>query len=326
MMTTLVQRLHVAATVVALVPLSAGTVACSGPQVPTYQGYVEGEFVYLGSSQSGHLEQLAVSRGLKVKAGTPLFTLEAVDERAGQLQAAQQLSAAEAQLADIQTGKRRPELAVIHAQVLQARSMAQRSEQQRTRDEAQYRAGGISKEQLDATVAQASSDAARLSELENQLEVARLPGRDQQLKAQDSQVQAARAVLAQAQWRLEQKSVSAPQAGLVYDTLYRQGEWVPAGGPVVRMLPPQNIKVRFFVPESALGALELGRKVTLHCDGCAADIPASISFVSSEAEYTPPVIYSNETRGKLIYMIEARPAPEDAGKLHPGQPVAVQLP
>jgi len=155
--------------------------------------------------------------------------------------------------------------------------------------------------------------------------VARLPGRDQQLQAQYNQVQAARAVLAQADWKVEQKSVSAPRAGLVYDTMYREGEWVMAGNAVVRMLPPQNIKVRFFVPETLLGSLPLGRKVSLRCDGCAADIPATITYVSSEAEYTPPVIYSNDTRGKLIYMIEAHPTPQDAVKLHPGQPLAVRL-
>lgn len=119
--------------------------------------------------------------------------------------------------------------------------------------------------------------------------------------------------------------MAAPRAGLVYDTLYREGEWIAAGSPVVRLLPPQNIKVRFFVPEAVVGGLAPGRAVSLHCDGCAADVPAAISFISSESEYTPPVIYSNETRVKLVYMIEARPSPGDAPKLHPGQPLEVRL-
>ena len=298
---------------------------CSRSRPGNFQGYVEGEFVYLASSQSGHLDHLAVSRGQQVNRGTPLFTLEDVEERAAQHQAQQQLSAAEAQLADIQTGKRPPEIAVINAQLLQARAAARKSAQQRERDETQYRTGGISREQLEATLAQASSDAARVSELQSQIDVARLPGRTQQLRAQSNQVQAARAVLAEADWRVDQKSVSARQAGLVFDTLYREGEWVSAGTPVVRMLPPQNIKVRFFVPQPVLGTLAVGGKVSLHCDGCASDIPASITFVSPQAEYTPPVIYSNETRSKLIYMIEAHPTPEDAVRLHPGQPVGVRL-
>ncbi len=312
----------------ALVPTGAALAlltGCSGSSNATFQGYVEGEFVYMASSQPGRLEHLAVTRGEQVNRGAPLFTLEAIDERAGQQQAREQLAAAAAQLADLETGKRPPEVAVVAAQLSQAQAAAQKSALQRDRDEAQYKSGGISREQLEATLAQAASDAAHVSELASQLEVARLPGRAQQLKAQSRQVEAARAVLEQADWRLGEKAIAAPSAGLVYDTLYREGEWVAPGNPVVRMLPPENIKVRFFVPEGVLGTLTAGRKVSLHCDGCAQEVPATITFVSNEAEYTPPVIYSNETRGKLVYMIEAHPTPADAVKLHPGQPLEVHL-
>jgi HlyD family secretion protein len=297
---------------------------CSGSRQQNYQGYVEGEFVYLASSQPGHLAHLAVARGQQVAGGAPVFSLEATEEEAEQHQAQHQLGVAQAQLADIETGRRPPEIEVIRAQLAQAQAAAGKSAQQRQRDETQYRAGGISREQLEATLAQATGDAAHVNELQSQLDVARLPGRQQQLKAQSAQVLSAQAALAQANWRLAQKAVSAPGPGLVYDTMYREGEWVSAGSPVVRMLPPQNIKVRFFVPETVLGSLAIGRRVSLHCDGCAADIPATITYISSEAEYTPPVIYSNETRAKLIYMIEAHPTPEDAVKLHPGQPLAVR--
>ena len=298
---------------------------CSGSRTASYQGYVEGEFVYLASSQPGHLEHLAVTRGQQVAGGAAVFRLEATEEEAEQRQAQHQLGVAQAQLADIETGRRPPEIDVIRAQLLQAQAAARKSAQQRQRDEAQYRAGGISREQLQATLAQATSDAAHVSELQSQLDVARLPGRQQQLQAQSAQVLFAEAALAQANWRLGQKSVAAPRAGLVFDTMYREGEWVAAGNPVVRMLPPQNIKVRFFVPQTILGSLAVGRKVSLHCDGCTADIPATITFISPEAEFTPPVIYSNETRSKLVFMIEAHPTPADAVKLHPGQPLAVRL-
>jgi len=307
------------------VMLSVVAAGCSGSNGASYQGYVEGEFLYLASSQPGRLEHLAVTRGQQVDQGTALFTLDAIEEKAAQHQAQQQLAAAEAQLADLETGRRAPEVAVVQAQLAQATAAAQKSALQRERDELQYRAGGISREQLEATLAQARSDAAHVSELESQLQVARLPGRAQQLQAQARQVQAARAVLDQADWKVGEKSIAAPKAGLVYDTLYREGEWVAAGNPVVQMLPPQNIKVRFFVPEKVLGNLAVGRKVSLHCDGCAADVPGAVTYVSSEAEYTPPVIYSNETRGKLVYMVEAHPAAPDAAKLHPGQPLEVRL-
>jgi len=299
--------------------------ACSRSGTDRFQGYVEGEFVYLGSSQPGHLDRLAVSRGQTVERGARLFTLEATEERAAQHQAAEQLAAAEATRADLDTGKRPAEVAVVRAQLAQAEAAATKSAQQRDRDAVQFKGGGVSREQLEASEAAARADAARVTELGNQLAVAQLPGREQQLKAQARQVEAAKAALAQADWRVEQKSVSAPSAGLVYDTLFREGEWVAAGSPVVRLLPPGNVKVRFFVPETVLGGLTVGRPVVLACDGCASEIPAAITFVSPQAEYTPPVIYSNDTRGKLVYMIEAHPAPADATKLRPGQPLEVRL-
>ncbi|MNN69017.1 putative efflux pump membrane fusion protein [compost metagenome] len=117
--------------------------------------------------------------------------------------------------------------------------------------------------------------------------------------------------------------MAATQPGLVYDTPYRLGEWVPAGSPVVRMLPPGNVKVRFYVPEAVVGALRNGQAVQVRCDGCAAPVAASITYVANEAEYTPPVIYSNETRNKLVFLVEARPSAADAIKLRPGQPVEV---
>lgn len=307
--------------------IAALVLICGGcsSRANTFQGYVEGEFVYLASSQAGQLEHLSVARGQEVAVGAPVFSLEATEEKAGQAQAQQQLAAARAQLADLETGKRAPEVAVIRAQLAQAEAMAGKSARQRQRDETQYHAGGISHEQLETTVAQAASDAARVSELRSQIEVARLAGRGEQLKALSGQVLAAQAVLTEADWKLDQKSVSAPKAGLVYDTMYTEGEWVGPGSPVVRMLPPQNVKVRFFVPETRIGSLALGGKVSLHCDGCTADIPATVSYVSGQAEYTPPVIYSNDTRAKLVYMIEAHPSTADAPKLHPGQPLVVRL-
>jgi HlyD family secretion protein len=299
--------------------------ACSHRDDNTYQGYVEGEFVYLASSQPGTLTQLSVTRGETVDASAPVFALESVDEAAALQQVAVVPAAARAQLADIQTGKRRPEVNVTRAQLAQAVANGRKAALQLTRDEAQYRAGGIAKAQLDDSRAEADATAAQVRELTNQVDVALLPGRTQQLSAQAAQVEAAQAAVAQAQWKLGQKRVTAPAEGLVYDTLYRVGEWVQAGNPVVQMLPPQNIKVRFFVPEAVVGKLAPGRALTIHCDGCAADVQAKITYISNEAEYTPPVIYSNENRAKLMFMVEARPSAADAVKLHPGQPVAVTL-
>ena len=310
-----------------VLPLLVGGMlaGCSRHETPAYQGYVEGEYVYLGSSQAGRLTQLPVARGDMVRADAPLFALESVDETAALEQARQQLASARAQLADIETGKRAPEVNVTRAQLAEAVANARKASLQLVRDEAQFKAGGIAKAQLDDSRANAEATAAQVREMTNQVEVARLPGRAQQIAAQRAQVAAAEAALAQAQWKLDQKRVRAPAEGRIYDTLYRVGEWVPAGSPVVQMLPPRNIKVRFFVPENIVGGLAPGRAVAIHCDGCAADISATITYLSNQAEYTPPVIYSNESRSKLVFLIEAHPQVADAARLHPGQPVTVVL-
>lgn len=302
-----------------------GLGGCSHSADRVYQGYVEGEFVYVGASQAGRLTELSVARGQTVAAGAALFALDSVEEGAALRQAQQQLAGARAQLADLKTGKRPPEVNVVQAQLAQAQANARKAALQLARDERQYQAGGISRAQLDDSRANAAATAAQVRELSNQVAVVRLPGRAQQIEAQAAQVAAVQASVAQAQWKFDQTRVAAPASGLVYDTLYRVGEWVQAGSPVVEMLPPQNVKVRFFVPEAVVGSLAVGRAVAIHCDGCAADVPATISYVSAQAEYTPPVIYSNESRSKLVFMVEARPAAADAAKLHPGQPVSVAL-
>ncbi|MCP3708498.1 HlyD family efflux transporter periplasmic adaptor subunit [Paraburkholderia sp. CNPSo 3274] len=299
--------------------------ACSRHGSAGWQGYAEGEYVYLASSQSGTLTHLEVQRGQTVAANALAFALDSVEEAAARDEAQHRLTAAQQQLADLQTGKRPPEVRVNEAQLAQAEANARKAAIQLTRDEAQLRAGGIAQAQLDDSRAQAASTAAQVRELQNQVRVANLPGRTAQIAAQAADVEAARASLAQAQWRLDQKRVSVPSGGLVYDTLFRVGEWVQAGNPVVQMLPPQNVKVRFFVPETIVGSLAPGRKVNVRCDGCAAQVPATITWISNAAEYTPPVIYSNENRAKLVFMIEAHPSAQDAVKLHPGQPVEVTL-
>ena len=298
---------------------------CSGEKSPAYQGYVEGEYVHVAPAVAGRLERLLVARGQTIEAKAPLFELESEEETAAKRQADEQLNAAQAQLADLKVGKRSPELAVVHAQLAQAIAAEEQASRQLKRDEAQFEAGGIARSQLDDSRANHTIKVARVRELSGQLDVSRLPAREDQIRAQNAQVAAARAVSSQSAWRLDQKRGVAAQGGLVADTLYREGEWVPAGSPIVRMLPPQNVKVRFFVPETVAGGLKPGRGISVHCDGCGADVPAVVSYISNEPEYTPPIIYSNETRAKLVFLVEARPAVDDATRLRPGQPVSVVL-
>ena len=183
----------------------------------------------------------------------------------------------------------------------------------------------IARERLDEARAAYERDTQHVTELRAQVATARLAARPDEIKAAGHTVEAARAALAQAEWKLDQKSVDAPVAGLVQDTYYVTGEWVNANQPVVSLLPRENIKVRFFVEQRRLGAVRIGQKLAVSCDGCAAPVAAEVSFISPQAEFTPPVIYSRQERAKLVFLIEARPAPGDAVKLHPGQPVEVRF-
>lgn len=147
----------------------------------------------------------------------------------------------------------------------------------------------------------------------------------QALLGSEHQVAARKSALVQADWRFEQKQQAASTDALVYDTYQRPGEWVSAGTPVLSLLPPAYMKVRFFVPETALGKIYPGLPVEIFMDGRKEPLPGRVSFVSPQAEYTLPIIYSRENRAKLVFLVEASLAQEYARLLHPGAPVEVRL-
>jgi HlyD family secretion protein len=301
----------------------AGCAACATDGPATYQGYVEGEFVHVAAGTGGRLERLFVQRGQTIEADAPLFQLEAKQEAAAVHQADETAAAARAQLADLKTGKRSAEIEVIRAQRDQAVIAERQSASQLERDAAQFEAGGIARAQLDESRTRHDVDVARVRELAGQLAVADQSARPEQIRAQASQIAAADAAREQTQSRLDEKRVTAKQPALIVDTLFREGEWVPPGVPVVRMLSPANIKIRFFIPQSSLSLFPLGTTLAIHCDGCPPNVAAAVSYVSTEPEFTPPIIYSNETRAKLVFMIEARPSGDGVRVLRPGQPVTV---
>jgi HlyD family secretion protein len=258
-----------------LLLLAAVLAGCSSKSPGNYQGYIEGEYVYVASPLGGALLNLAVARGDTVKAGQLLFELERQSEAAALDQAEKNVNEAKANLDLAQsTYLRRKELRESPSAV-------------------------VSAEELD----KAHSD------------------RDAAQAQYDSQS----AALDKARWSFDQKQQSSPTNALVQDTLYRQGEWVAAGNPVVSLLPPGNIKVRFFVAQADLPRIKIGSTANVTFDGGTKAYTATINYISTQNEYTPPVIFSRETRANLVYMIEAKFSPADAADLRPGQPVDVKL-
>ncbi len=248
---------------------------CSSRSANEFQGYIEGEYVYVASPLGGALTNLAVARGDEVKAGQLLFSLERESENAAVQQAEKNLAQAKASLA------------------LSESEYARRQQLRNGQGEV------ISAEELDQARSRRDADFA--------------------------QVESQQAALDKAKWAFDQKQQFAQENAQVHDTLYRQGEWVAAGNPVVVLLPPANIKVRFFVPQEFLPQIKIGASVNVTFDGSERIHAATINYISTQTEFTPPIIYNRENRAKLVYMIEAKFSPADTAELRPGQPVDVKI-
>jgi HlyD family secretion protein len=256
---------------------------CGEKKDDAWLGYGEGDSAFISAPQPGWVTSMKVQRGQVVQRGDLLFVLDDTREQAGRDQAVAALSQAKASLAQEQAnlGYARTELG-------------------RQNSLAQARAGVPTQRDLALTNFQQSG--ARIA----------------QLKAQIAQMDAS---LANAAYGLSQRAVTAQTEGPVQDIYFREGEYVPAATPVLSLLPPNNVFVRFFVPESQLSRVHLGQSVRISCDGCK-PVDAKVTFIAAREEFTPPVIFSVENREKLVFKLEAR-APGGL-KINPGQPVDVR--
>jgi HlyD family secretion protein len=299
--------------------------ACGEKAQAPFPGYVEAEYVRLAAPISGTLAKLHMNRGDQAAASAAAFVLEQESERAARQEATYRVARAQDDLANLRQGKRPDELAAIRAQLAQGQAALELSSAELARSNRLVAQQFLSPASLDQARAAVARDQGRVNELNAQLRQAMQGARSPEISAAEQEVKAAQAQLDQAGWRVDQKTQRTPVAGEVTDVLYREGEWVPAGAAVLTLLPPANIKARFFLPQKQLGALAIGQDVRLQCDGCGAPIPAKVSFIAREAEYTSPIIYSKENRANLVFMVEARPSLQDARRLHPGQPLEVHL-
>jgi len=298
--------------------------ACGQTEQRGWSGYAEGDYLYVAAPLAGTLTRLHVESGRSVQRDQPLFELESESERAAREEAQARLAGAQSQAENTEKGKREPEIAVLRAQLEQARALAALAQRELARRRELVDRGFVSKAQLDEVRTTSDQAQARVRELTSTIAVARLPARRDEQAAADAQVEAARQALRQSEWRIRQKVQAAPAEGVVSDVFFRSGEFVPAGQPVIALLPPAQLKARFYVPEAELASIALGQPVRLSCDGCGDAMAARVSFISTKPEYTPPVIYSNSQRSKLVFLVEAVPDAASAARLHPGQPLDVR--
>lgn len=310
--------------IMAIVAAALALAGCGNSGPPRFQGYAESDLIFVGPDEAGRVTALNVDEGYRVKPGEPLFEVDTELQRADVDSGKASLAQAKAQLDNLTAATQRPEeIAVLKASERRALAALDlsRIELARQSDLTAKKVG--SQAALDTAQHNFDQNQAALEEIRRQIDVGNLAARAQQIAAAEQAVSVAQAYLAAAQTRLERRRLVAKVEGSVETVYFRPGELVPAGRPVVSILPPGLIKVRFFVPEPDLPRFKLGTRVNVTCDGCTKPIPATVSFIAASAEYTPPVIYSLDERAKLVFMLEARP--DEPQSLRPGQPVTVDV-
>ena len=299
---------------------------CHNDDAPIYQGYVEGEFVYLSAPQAGYLKSLDSPRGTRVEAGHVVFVVEEDLDNEALLEAEARADSAREKVENLKEPRRQTEIATLEANLRAAQANLRLAQVHLERQQSLARENFVSQSAIDEAVGNHDQAAAQVESARQQLSAYRdTLGREPEVRSAEADLQAAQAQTAQRRWTVERKTVSAPTTGEIADTWYRPGEWVPAGSPVASLLPDDRRRLRFYVPETELAHLQIGQTVEARCDGCAAPIRAVIDFIAPQAEFTPPVIYSKDSREKLVFRVEAAPVREQAAALRPGLPVDVRL-
>ena len=297
--------------------------SCSYSEHDVFQGYLEADYVYVASPAAGQLKQLFVERGQQVTIGSALFALDPQPENLALAEAQQRTAQAQFQLDNLRKGKRPTEIAALEARVAQTQADYDLSVLQLRRQEQLLSKKINSVEDVDKGRTDVARKHGVLAEAKADLETNKLGAREDEISAAEAYLASSEAALDKAKWMLEQKSQLAAVVGTVFDTYYRPGEWVAAGKPVVSILPPQYLKIRFFVPEQLRAKIQPNSKLTVRVDGLSAPLPAAVTYLSAQAEFTPPVIYSSERREKLVFLAEGKFT--EQVMLQPGQPVEIEL-
>ena len=288
-------------------------------------GYAEADLVYVSATSSGTLQGLWTRRGDRVERGQVLFEQDLQAETLGVGVAQARQERGEFQVQNLRKGRRPAELKAIDEQLAQAQAALTASASALRRQQQLVAQGFIAPVRLEELQAAADRDAARVKQLQAEREVAGTAARSDEIAAAAAEARGARGEVETAVWRLGQRRGVAPVDAVVFDVTYRPGEFVGGGAPVVALLPAGALKLKFFIPQPALARVPIGSTVALQCDGCPAGLTAQVRWVSPQAEFTPPVIYSNASRAKLVFMAEAAPDAAALKVLKPGQPVEVRL-
>ncbi len=288
---------------------------------PSWNGYVEADYVYVGAPSPGTIETVVAREGQAVKAGEVLFILDSRQQQAVLRAAEARVEAARANAENLATGSRDAEIDVIRANLDKANADLSLAQSQSERSDKLLAEGLVPQAKADQDRATLRSAEAQVHQLEAQLRVAELPARDPQRVAAEATLVAAEADADRARADLADRTVLAPQDGRVERLYFSGGELAQAGTPVVALQPADALKVKFYLAQADRPAFSLGETLRVSCDGCGAGLAATVSYFASDPQFTPPVIYSRDERSRLTFLAEATLS--DASSLHPGQPVTV---
>lgn len=288
-----------------------------------FNGYVEAEYLYATALESGWIISSAVREGDTVERGQILFELDK-DRQVFDLSEAQASAAqAEAQYHDLSSGARPDEINRLDSQRKEALAAKVYAESEKRRLTTLRRKGVVAQSSVDQAVAEFNAANARVDSIDAQIRLAKLASRENTVLASKAALERAQNAVAKAQWRLDQRTVHARRAARVEQLYFREGEQLASGAPALALLPDDGLKIRFFVPQSQLINMPVGSKLGVKQDGTDKLVSAEVSYIASEPEYTPPVIYSVASRQKLVFLVEAKLA--SGSGLHPGQPVDIFL-
>lgn len=310
---------------VCAIPLVASLFSGCTPPPPLASGYVEGEYVLIAPVETAQITDILVRRGDRVEAGQALVAMERRDAEIALAQAGAALAEAESHLADLGEGKRPEEINVIEAALASARAQQAEAVRAAARMESLATRGAATEAQRDDAITGRMVAEAKVAEIEANLAVARLPSRPQTIAAAEAAVEGAKAARDTAEWKLGRRELTAPAPGTIFDVIRTEGELAGPASPVLSMLPEGAVKLRLYIPETAVAGIRPGSTLEVHCDNCAEGLTATVSYVADAPEFTPPVIYSLESRQKLVFLVEARPD-QDESLLKPGQIVDVSVP
>lgn len=288
----------------------------------SWNGYVEADYVYVAPASSGVIETIAVREGDVVATGDLLFQLQRSQQEALLRAAEARIAAAVANAQNLSTGSRAEEVDVIRASLGKAEADLHLAETTLARSEKLAAEGLTPEAKVDQDRATLESAKAQVAQLKAQLAVAELPARDPLQLQAEANLLAAQADADKARSDLADRTVSSPISARVERLYFAPGEMAAAGVPVMALLPADALKVKFYIAESDRPAFSLGEVVSVSCDGCTGTVPATLSYFASDPQFTPPIIYSREERLRLTFLAEA--VLDEAGGLHPGQPVTVR--